>query len=255
MLAHPKIPDLYYCRECHQIEFPPCEASGCTSFGTIRCSHVDADSERSCNRAFCAEHARRWQVYGPHRIGLGRCPEHSALSNLPVGDVLFQVAAGTEVRRQAGRKGRREDWVRLPSLQAIGHILTKAKLRSYRPQEVNAHIETLLSQLDPSKPLQAKMAQSLKEHGTFRKQNLERDVREREQGLPHFDKLVKLVRSEGLDEIAMNLQFVDFRPKDQLLFVRLEADLRGRFIGRGGHRKAGYERALGVRVLFEKGSG
>lgn len=64
---HPKIPDLYYCAECYAIEFPPCEAPGCDSFGTIRCSHVDPDTETSCDGAYCAEHAQRWQVLVPTR--------------------------------------------------------------------------------------------------------------------------------------------------------------------------------------------
>ncbi len=255
---HPKIPDLYYCAECYAIEFPPCETPGCDSFGTIRCCHVDPNTEKPCNRAYCAEHAKRWQVFGPHKIGLGRCPAHSDLKTLPDADVIFQVAAGTEVRRQQrsqqSQSRKREEWIRLPSLQAIGHILTKARERAYRPNEINSQIETLIKRLDASRPLQGRMLNSLNAHSRTRKQNLQRDADERAQGLPHFEGLVNLVRRDGFDELAASLSYSDFRPKHNLLFIRLPAEYRPMFIGKRGHRITSYQERLGVKINFEKGS-
>lgn len=144
--------------------------------------------------------------------------------------------------------------MRLPSLQSIGHILTKARARSYRPNEINSQIETLIQRLDPSRPLQGRMLNTLNAHSRTRKQNLQRDAQEREQGLPHFEGLVKLVRADGFDEIAASLSYSDYRPNHNLLFIRLATEHRGRFIGRGGHRKSGYEERLGVKISFEKGS-
>src|SRR5690606_5238032 len=129
----------------------------------------------------------------------GRCPAHSDLKTLPDADAIFQVAAGTEVRKQQrsqqsqGRK--REERVRLPSLQSIGDSLTKARARSYRPNEINSQKEALIQRLDPSRPLQGRMLNTLNAHSRTRKQNLQRDAQEREQGLPHFEGLVKLVRA------------------------------------------------------------
>lgn len=258
---HPKVPDLYYCHRCYELEFPMCQETGCEAFGTIRCTHVEPQSEEACNKVYCSEHARRWQVYGPHEIGLGRCPQHSLLERLQDSDVIYQVAAGTEIRKRSqttrgNRKyGVRRDWVRLPSLQAIGHILTKARDRRYSPREVNAQIEELVRRLDRSRPFQHSMLESLQAHAKYRQQNLERDAQERETGRPYFDKLVQLVRRDGLDEVADGLSYADFRPRHNLLFVALaSSELRRHFIGARGHRIRGYEERLGVKISFEKGS-
>jgi hypothetical protein len=249
---HPNVADLYFCWACYAELYPPCLEPDCTSVATIRCSHWDRNTERACNRAYCANHARRWQVYGPHRIGLGRCEEHGDLSRLSDYELIFQIGAGALVEK---RKPVNDDFDgRLPSLQAVVHILMRPRGVRYELEAINQLFEHVRVSLDPSRPLQSKMLDLFDSHRAFRQQNLARDAEEKEKGRPYFEQLVAVLRSQGSSDLADDLRFADFRPSDQVLFVRLRDDLRGLFVGRGGRRVRELEGIVGVRIQFERGN-
>ena len=67
-----------------------------------------------CGRRMCTRHARRWQVFGGERLGLGRCSAHSRLTELPPEEIVFQIVVGASIRKRAER---------LPSLAGFGHSL------------------------------------------------------------------------------------------------------------------------------------
>ena len=109
---HPQDPDVAYCPSCFATEFPPCEHPGCQAIGTVTCEHVSRTME-PCGRRMCTRHARRWQVFGGERLGLGRCTAHSRLTGLPE-EIVFQIVVGASIRRRPER---------LPSLAGFGHSL------------------------------------------------------------------------------------------------------------------------------------
>ena len=110
---HPQDPDVAYCPSCYATQFPPCEAPGCPAIGTVTCEHVSRAME-PCGRRMCTRHARRWQVFGGERLGLGRCSAHSRLTGLPPEEIVFQIVVGASIRKRAER---------LPSLAGFGHSL------------------------------------------------------------------------------------------------------------------------------------
>lgn len=110
---HPQDPDIAYCPDCYATQFPPCEATGCPAIGTVTCEHVSRTME-PCGRRMCTRHARRWQVFGGERLGLGRCAAHSRLSGLAAQEIVFQIVVGAGIRKRPEQ---------LPSLAGFGHSL------------------------------------------------------------------------------------------------------------------------------------
>jgi hypothetical protein len=113
---HPQDPDVAYCPSCHAIQFPPCEAPRCSKIGSVVCEHMSRTME-PCGLRMCTKDARRWQVFGGERLGLGRCSAHSRLTGLPPEEIVFQIVVGASIRRRPER---------LPSLAGFGHSLRLA---------------------------------------------------------------------------------------------------------------------------------
>jgi hypothetical protein len=271
LVAHPSVADLTYCSACYAALFPPCDMSGCGGIGGIECLHVDPVSEEPCRRRLCPRHAHRWQVFGPHRVGLGRCDAHSVLQRLDDDGVIFQLAAGTVLLRGKVSPERRAR-IHLPTLPAVRRILMKSRNRLYEVAEVSHLFDRLEPQLQGQSQLRRRMKELLAENRDARSRAIVKHEDEKEAGRQIFARLQQELIGSGLDEVAAALVFTDYRPSwgaqggrparpgnDQDLvgcvFVRLPPDLRGYLIGRGGSTIKELQRRLGVKISFEREAG
>jgi len=248
---HPSGADVHYCQACYERLFPACLAPGCTSLATIRCSHWDADTQRACAKTYCAEHALSWQVYGRHNRGLGRCDEHADLSQLDDPSLIFQLTASALVEQRIPTHPKFDN--RLPSLQAIAHVLMKPRQVRYDLAQVDRLFEQLREQLDAARPFEKNMLALLDKHAAFRRDNLEQDARNKAIGRPIFDALVAELERQDFHALATRLGFADFQRKNACLYVRLERDWRGHLIGAGHERIHQLSDAIGARIRFERG--
>lgn len=267
LVAHPNVPDVAFCARCFAELYPRCEASGCDGIGGIECLHVDLDSEQPCRRRLCARHAHRWQVYGPHRLGLGRCESHSQLRRLEDMAVMFQLAAGTVLLRDK-LGGDRRSHVRFPTLPSIRHILMKARNRLYEVTDIKRMCESLVSALDTRSRLQGRMREMLDRDRERWAGAIARHEEQKELGRQIFANVQALLRQARLDNVADELVFTDYRPMQApppgaprdaarppfagLLFVRCPEDLRGLLVGRGGQTIKELQRLAGVKITFER---
>lgn len=111
--THTSEPTMSYCLPCLAALFPPCGVSNCDKVGSISCDHITHDG-RPCDARRCPRHAKRWQVFGPHAEGLGRCEVHERLRGLPAQELIYQVLGACAVRH-----------MRAPSLPSLRHMLMK----------------------------------------------------------------------------------------------------------------------------------
>lgn len=191
----------------------------------------------------------RWQIYGPHKIGLGLCDQHRNIRPLRDDEVLYQVVAATAIRKLVDRRSRQY----LPSLQSVHHILLKARDRAYGIPAINDLFTGLAARIGQKTELEQIMSEMLRRHADYRQENIKRDQSEKRLGLPIFEKLKTQLRYAGLTEIADQLIFSDYRPKANVIFVRLPQTLRGRMIGRSGSRIKELGQAIGAKIDFERG--
>jgi hypothetical protein len=124
--AHQSEPSTGYCLPCLDDMFPRCGGGTCDAVGSISCDHLDRDG-RPCDQRRCPRHARRWQVFGPHAEGLGRCDDHAELRGLSAEGLLYQVLGACAVRNLPA-----------PSLSSLRHMLMKLTARNRRLREVFA---------------------------------------------------------------------------------------------------------------------
>lgn len=110
---HRSDPTTSYCKSCLEQLFPPCGFRACDGVGSIECDHLDERGHR-CRARRCTRHARQWQVFGPHREGLGRCDAHQGLRQLTPDQLLYQVLGACASRR-----------VSAPTLPSLRHMLMK----------------------------------------------------------------------------------------------------------------------------------
>jgi hypothetical protein len=116
--SHSSEPATSYCLPCLAQLFPPCGVGQCDKVGSINCDHVLRDG-RVCDARRCPRHARRWQVFGPHAEGLGRCEDHAHLRGQPAEELIYQVLGACAVRQ-----------LREPSLAGLRHMLMKLTERN-----------------------------------------------------------------------------------------------------------------------------
>lgn len=248
--SRPQDQDVSYCPGCHALQFPPCEAPGCAAIGTIACENVSAALE-PCGRRMCTRHARRWQVYGPERMGLGRCSQHARLRGVPFQELMFQIVAGTSNRRRPER---------MPSLRAFAHNLRNAR----RPEPAPGYdviFGTLCSIGDSLRqtrtmPAAVKALAAVDGAMTGWRQDCDGADIAAKEGMRLVAQLQQLVREQPLREahaIAAAISLAEYNPKTRTLFINLHPDYRGLFAGRQGFRRQEYERRLGVAVKFEGG--
>ncbi|WIV57786.1 hypothetical protein [Amycolatopsis nalaikhensis] len=250
---HPRDRDVDFCPSCYDREFPRCEAPGCQDIGTVTCEHASPAYEL-CRVRMCTRHARRWQVFGGERMGLGRCSRHAGLGDLSAEQLMFQIVVGASARRRRQR---------LPSLQGIAHTLRNgghAQLAlDYRKiHSMLGHLAGTLGRGGPRAAIEA-MAEMQRPWD----RQLQDTGAAAQEGLQLVEKLKQLVLAEDRkfgQAIAAALSLAEFKPAvmrsgrpTPVLFVNLADDLRGLFIGKGGIRKKAYAARLGVEIEFEGG--
>jgi hypothetical protein len=241
---HPMDTDLDFCPPCFDLRFPDCAAPGCTDVATVRCEIVDRAALQACGRPMCTRHARRWQVFGPERLGLGRCPRHPAITELTADDVLVQIVVGA-----ASRKRQPE----LPRLTGLAHNLRKSGHRELALDypRIHAQLHRVVERLVGRKDVTAAMAAA---DPRWRKQLVEL-AEAAEQGRRHVERLRELVRKEDAARgavIADAICLAEFKPRAGLLFIRMAPEHRGRFIGSGHVRINKYRAELKIRIEFEE---
>jgi hypothetical protein len=122
--SHSSEPTASYCLPCMAELFPPCRVGNCDAVGSISCDHLSPDG-RPCDERRCPRHAKRWQVFGPHAEGLGRCEVHAQLRGRPAEVLLYQVLGACAVRGQPP-----------PSLASLRHMLMKLTEQNRGMREV-----------------------------------------------------------------------------------------------------------------------
>lgn len=256
---HPNDAGIFYCPKCYEKFFPACYNEMCKNTATGICEYITIDG-KSCERRLCSRHISRWQIYGPHKIGLGLCQEHCRIKNLQDSQIIYQIVAATATRKMNEPRAFHD----LPSLQSVKHIFLKARSRNYGLEAVNQMFVDIIARTGNQSPLQSSMMKLLDKHKQFRQQNIIRDQQEKQQGLQIFEQLKQLLYQMEQNEIAEKIVFSDYRPKNEkiisdsgpkvgTLYIRLPDDLRGRLIGKGGSNIKQIEiRLNGVSVKFEK---
>lgn len=265
---HPANPDYNYCKSCYDIKFPKCSHNQCQDMGVIKCEYTNPTTKHSCNNPVCNQHTKRWQVYGPERRGLELCPTHRNIKQLSDEEIIYQIIAGTE--RRNGRtpyhnrmnKGARKETFPFPSLQSFKHIFLNTRKTAYRLSHINQKIENLSLGLSNDK-FEREMKRTIEGSKGKRMANIKRGESEKEKGKVYFEKLRQLIsyeRSSKMRQLANLIQFSDFKPPRQsnsstnegILFVKLDSNYRGFFIGRGGQTKRKFEDALNIQIRLER---
>ena len=248
-VQHPNDADHWYCRECYALQFPTCSSLYCHDTGTTRCEHVNPSSGESCNRSLCNRHVKRWQIYGPHKLGVALCSEHANIKRLSESEILYQMVAVTTQRLS---RWHRSGFISLPSLMSIRHIFINAKNEIVNPDVIDQRLAQLRRDLAYSSgKLSQDMARMIERSGSKRKRELSSFDNEQGQGRAIFARLVAVLRTQGKEQLADNLRFADYRPRHKLLFVHLDEQYRGAFIGRSGSNIKPLQDSLGVRIQFE----
>jgi hypothetical protein len=245
---HPNAPEIIYCPDCYSEVFPVCARPGCTLTATSICEYIKAEGN-SCSRRMCSKDVVRWQIYGPHKIGLGLCNQHRQINALSDEQILYQVVAATAMRKLSNPRSRHD----LPSLQSIHHILLKPRNKAYGIQAINQMFVTLSAGIGHDNRLEQMMSELLEYHEKYRQANLERDAAEKQLGLPFFEKLKTELRRRGWNEMAEQLVFSDYRPKANVIYIRLPEHLRGRFAGTKHRTVNQLGELIGARIDFERG--
>jgi hypothetical protein len=238
---HPNLANVQFCQACYDELFPACQVEGCASVATIRCSHWHRDTGIACGRLYCAEHAWRWQVYGRGGAGLARCEEHADLKQLTNEGLILQLAAGALLERR----------YRLPTLQAVTHILMKPRRERYAIAEVNRLFAQSRGELDAKRPFESRMLELINAHEASRQEDLKRDADEKAVGMPFFEKLRAELERRGLRELSESVQFSDYRPRDNRLYIYLDEGLRGWFCGAHHERIHDLSQTIGAQISFE----
>ncbi|MFG2693184.1 KH domain-containing protein [Kitasatospora sp. NPDC051984] len=244
--SHPQDPDTDYCPGCYRRAFPVCEERGCASVGTVSCDWLD-QAGRPCDRQACTRHARRWQVFGAERVGLGLCRAHSTVAGLPADRLLYQICAGAV----------RKPGVRVPSLQAFAHNLRNCGHRELAAdyRAIRAALDRVRGGVGPAFDRAA--ADWDRELGTLAGRAVEG-----EQLLRALQQLLRQQDPRWGAEIAAGLRLQEFKAartggpgggRPALLWVYLPQELQGRFIGPQGSRIRSYSEQLGVDIRLADG--
>lgn len=250
---HPRDPDLDYCPPCYDQVFPRCESPRCGNVGSVTCEHISASFE-PCGRRLCTMHARRWQVFGGERLGLGRCSHHEVVTGIPPKQLLFQIVTGATARRRQER---------LPSLPGFAHTLrnTGHPDLALDYQAIHQLLSGLAMDLDRSghhtiaiamrnvQPLWDKQLASAEQAAQDGNRLIEELKRILTAELPrHGDALARVVRlAEYKPAVFRDGQLA----RAAKLFVHVPNDMRGLFIGRNRERLHHLSERLGVTVEIE----
>ena len=247
--SRPQDQDVSYCPDCYARRFPSCEDPSCRNIGTIACEHVSYALD-PCGRRMCTLHARRWQVYGPERMGLGRCSQHARLAGVPINDLMLQIVSGTANRRRQER---------IPTLRGFAHNLRNARKPEPAPsyEVIFGTLRSLRDTLGQPGAASAAVKAGAALEKAMPGWRAEYDdlvgaAREGERLVAQLQQLVH-ERLRGGYAIAANITLSEYNTQRRTLFINLHPDYRGRFIGTGGVHRQEFERRLGVAVQFEGG--
>lgn len=253
---HPGDPTVAYCEDCYAERFPACEQERCTGSGYIRCEHRTLSAMKPCGRRICADHARRWQVYGSYNRGLALCTRHhQQLSSTPPEGLIDIILAGTVARSGRGKSATRRR-VPLPRISIVRHILINTRRTVLDMEAVDRLFTTLEQGLRARTPRDTNLSTALEllaGHRASRREDVERFRQQHVEGRGHFDRLVQELRRGGRQELATAVQFSDFRPRSGILFVKVPEHLQGLFKGKGGSAVKQLEQRVGVKIKVEQG--
>lgn len=255
-VQHPNDPDHWYCRKCYALEFPSCYVQSCNDTGTTRCEFVDRYTGKSCDQSVCSKHVRRWQIYGPQKLGVALCPDHARVNNLSEEDILYQMVAITARRRSKQprrRSNRSQEIIAIPSLMSMRHIYLNTQNKAIKPELINNKLEQFLAQLRTRQgdKLTQDMIWLIEQSRSRRDRQILAVESQLEQGQVIFQKLVERLSLQGEYLLAQNVRFADFRPHKSLLFIYLDPQYRGRFVGTNGKKIKALQDYLGVLIKFE----
>jgi len=247
--VHPNDSDYFYCPGCYEELFPQCTGfANCKDTGSNACEFVDPTSEKRCGTRLCNIHVRRWQIYGPHRLGLSLCNTHRRVSGFSDAPVAYEVVAGSAMRGGASR---------LPTLGAVRHILQNARGRFYELPAIFEMFRSLHAALTKNTRLQDEMGRALRDRESFWRKELEQVATKKTDGMIHFERLKAELHSRNsmhLERVAAAMSYSEYKERgdDKKLFINLDESLRGFLIGRQGATIKSIEARLGVRVQFER---
>lgn len=245
---HPNASNIHYCLNCYEELFPACTSQRCAFTATGFCEYV-LEGGAKCARRVCSQHIIRWQIYGPHKIGIGLCDQHRNLPRLTNEQILYQMVAATTNRMLAASRARQE----LPSLQSVRHCFIQVKRQAYEIPDINRMFVHLTQSVGRSDKHERAMHDLLLQHEPRRARDMKRDEEERSKGLQLFERLRQQLRVMGRGEVADAISFSDYRPTNNKLFVRLPLDLRKHMIGKDGKTIKQLKQIIGANIEFEVG--
>ncbi|MEV2224516.1 KH domain-containing protein [Nocardia vinacea] len=246
---HPRDPDISYCPSCFEVTFPHCEYPRCTDIGTVRCEHVTRGF-RQCEKRMCTRHAKRWQVFGGERMGLGQCARHSEVVGLTADEVMFRIIAGASGRRRQER---------LPSLQGFAHTLRKCRHEDLAIDYPRIH--RLLGAEGNAVRENRQAATAYDRARPDWDRQLATISGDSAEGARLVERLKALVNSRSGHEVAAAIELAEYKAastrsgnaRPAMLFVKVPQHVRGLFIGSRGEAIRYYSEQLGVRVQIEGG--
>lgn len=255
-VQHPNDPDHWYCPQCYTQVFPSCSVYSCSDTGTARCEFIDRYTGKSCDKSICNKHVNRWQIYGPQKLGAALCPDHTRVKSLSEDDILFQMVAITAQRKSKQprkRLNRPQEMIAIPSLMSIRHIYINTQNKIVNPEAINVKLDQFVSQLrtKPADKLTQDMIWLIEQSRSRREREVGSFESQQEQGQIIFNKLVERLTLLGEYRLVENVRFADYRPRKNLLFIYLDVQYRGLFIGRQGSKKIALQEYLGVTIQFE----
>lgn len=239
---HPSSPDHAYCEPCYQEHFPACSFPGCANLAALRCEHVEAAEETTCDRWVCPLHGTRWQVYGRDEDGLGRCPTHARIPELTQSEILRQILYATVLRQI--RKGDRRPvpFPRLPRLRAMNYIYRNARQTSPTYPALRDAFARAAAQTGQGRAGRL-LKQRLDAHMAALTEELDKLV---DATTELRGRLRALLLAAGMEDVADAIEIRDYKPDKRLAFWKLPDHLKGRFIGRGGQNIKLLSQQLGV---------
>ena len=204
--THESDPATGYCAACLDRLFPACGvSSSCPGVGSVSCDHVD-DGGRRCGSRRCPRHAWRWQVFGPQRLGLGRCEAHASTRTDSAADVLYQILAACLLTKAFP-----------PSAASLRHAVIKSTGQQIALRDV---IELALQQSETAPALRQELhGLTKRSRGRWRDQASAREAEEKKA----TEALSAWLTDAGHGEVAATLSVRNFAPavegRNAILFV------------------------------------
>lgn len=258
--SHRQQPGIGYCPSCYEIIFPQCSVPGCNEPGTNRCEHIDPNTEEVCGIRLCNRHIARWQIFGPTKIGLGRCSQHRSIKTLSDFGVAWQIVAGTANRHLVDRENR--SIYRLPTLGSFAHVLRNSRGCSYDYPAAKKLFEEVDQTITGSSTLSKAMKDVIGNASKRWPEELKRRQENWSTGLPYLENLKRELVRVGLANLSYVVTHTAFIPprvdpstnelKPGTLFIRVPEELKSYISNPYGRPRKSFQEATGCRLMFEK---